>query len=292
MSSTSYGYDVRTERLRVVGLPELLAFLLALGVVCWLAFPRELHSTLRNARLDAVSLSYMQAWLKAKPDDYELRLLMARELIKLGRFSEADAQLAYVAGNDDRYGQEIAWLRLNRDFNRLMTIEPGNRAGTMLHFETAQQLDQQDWSGLDSEQRLRYARMALLLGEVRRAADAYQRIASASMNASFWHEKAAKTLLAHGQYRAAARSHMDAMQASDNYGMRRRYFLAALATLEAGGYHQEALLLASTHERRFYQDKWVLYRLMRLAQAGGNLAQAQRYAIRLLKLPDDGKGTP
>ena len=83
MSSMSYGYNVRTERLRVLGLPELFAFLILIGVVCWMVFPRDLSSSLRSARLDAVTFSYMQAWLKAKPDDHELRLLMALSLIHI-----------------------------------------------------------------------------------------------------------------------------------------------------------------------------------------------------------------
>ena len=37
----SYGYNVRTERLRVLGLPELFAFLILIGVVCWMVFPRD-----------------------------------------------------------------------------------------------------------------------------------------------------------------------------------------------------------------------------------------------------------
>ena len=81
MSSMSYGYNVRTERLRVLGLPELFAFLILIGVVCWMVFPRDLSSSLRSARLDAVTFSYMQAWLKAKPDDHELRLLIDRKSV-------------------------------------------------------------------------------------------------------------------------------------------------------------------------------------------------------------------
>ncbi|WP_290537898.1 hypothetical protein [Alcanivorax sp.] len=50
MSSKSYGYTVRTERLRVLGPTELFACLLLILVVCWLAFPRDLAVTLRNAQ--------------------------------------------------------------------------------------------------------------------------------------------------------------------------------------------------------------------------------------------------
>ena len=113
MSSTSYGYSVDSERRRVIGLTELAALVVLVAVVCWLVFPRDLSDTLRNADLDAVTLSYSTAWLKAKPDDHALRLVLARDLIELGRFAEADKQLDYVAANTVQPSllDELQWLR-------------------------------------------------------------------------------------------------------------------------------------------------------------------------------------
>ena len=79
------------------------------------------------------------------------------------------------------------------------------------------------------------------------------------------------------------------MRASSDPAVSKYYFLEALAALEAGSLHEVALRFASRYEHLYYRDKDVLYRLMRLAQAGGNLAQAQRYAVRLLRLPDSGE---
>ena len=61
MSSKSYGYTVRTERLRVLGPTELFACLLLILVVCWLAFPRDLAVTLRNARLAEIAVGFQAA---------------------------------------------------------------------------------------------------------------------------------------------------------------------------------------------------------------------------------------
>lgn len=201
MSSTSYGYSVRTERLRVVGLPELCAFLILIGVVCWMVFPRELSSSLRSARLDAVTFSYMQAWLKAKPDDHELRLLMARELILQGNFVAADDQLSYVErARNGRYDNQIAWLELRRDFTRLMAITPDDRLGTMLEHDTLAQLRSIDWGALNNDKRVAFADMALALGDVDLAVQAFARLAENAANPSRWHVKSAKVLLAHGRY--------------------------------------------------------------------------------------------
>jgi len=288
MGSKSYGYTVRTERLRVLGPTELLACLLLIVVVCWLAFPRDLATTLRNARLDAVTLSYMQAWLKAKPDDHELRLLMARELIVLGRFGEADVQLDRVEAADAGYQAEVRWLRLQWDFKRLMAMEPELRATSRLQAETLASMRSQDWSILDGDQRRELAEMTLVLGEVEQAVRYYRLLATEAQRPGDWYEKVGRVLLGQGNYLASGLAYGQAMEASGDDAARKQYFLEALAALEAGSLHDEALRFASRYEHLYYQDKEVLYRLMRLAQAGGNLTQAQRYAVRLLRLPNRG----
>jgi len=288
MGSKSYGYTVRTERLRVLGPTELLACLLLIVVVCWLAFPRDLATTLRNARLDAVTLSYMQAWLKAKPDDHELRLLMARELIVLGRFTEADVQLDRVEAANAGYQAEVRWLRLQWDFKRLMAMEPELRAASRLQAETLASMRSQDWSILDGDQRRELAEMTLVLGEVEQAVRYYRLLATEAQRPGDWYEKVGRVLLGQGNYLVSGLAYGQAMEASGDDAARKQYFLEALAALEAGSLHDEALRFASRYEHLYYQDKEVLYRLMRLAQAGGNLTQAQRYAVRLLRLPNRG----
>ncbi|MBD3642686.1 MAG: tetratricopeptide repeat protein [Alcanivorax sp.] len=288
MGSKSYGYTVRTERLRVLGATELLACLLLIIVVCWLAFPRDLAITLRNARLDAVTLSYMQAWLKAKPDDHELRLLMARELIVLGRFDEADVQLDRVEAADAGYQSQVRWLRLQWDFKRLMAMEPELRDASRLQAETLASLRSQNWSTLNGDQRRELAEMTLVLGEVEQAVRYYRLIATEAEHPGDWYEKAGRVLLGQGNYLASGLAYGQAMAASGDPAARKQYFLEALASLEAGSLHDEALRFASRYEHLYYRDKDVLYRLMRLAQAGGNLTQAQRYAVRLLGLNGQG----
>ena len=288
MGSKSYGYTVRTERLRVLGVTELFACLLLIIVVCWLAFPRDLALTLRNARLDAVTLSYMQAWLKAKPDDHDLRLLMARELIVMGRFDEADVQLDRVEAANAGYQSQVRWLRLQWDFKRLMAMEPELRDASRLQAETLASVRSQDWSTLTTEQRRELAEMALVLGEVQQTVRYYRLLATEAERPSDWYEKAGRVLLGQGNYLSSGLAYGEAMEASADATVRRQYFLEALAALEAGSLHDVALRFASRYEHLYYQDKAMLYRLMRLAQAGGNLAQAQRYAVRLLRL--NGRG--
>ena len=59
-----------------------------------------------------------------------------------------------------------------------------------------------------------------------------------------------------------------------------------MATLQAGGYLDQALREARRYERAFLADNEVLFRLMKLAQAAGNAQRAEYYASLLLRLRD------
>ncbi|MCH9782684.1 MAG: hypothetical protein K0U65_02220 [Gammaproteobacteria bacterium] len=289
MSSTSYGYSVDSERRRVIGLTELAALVVLVAVVCWLVFPRDLSDTLRNADLDAVTLSYSTAWLKAKPDDHALRLVLARDLIELGRFAEADTQLDYVAANTSQPSllDQLRWLRARLPFVALMAIAPAERGGSVLSTRARVALSKVQPERLETAQLQRYAEMALILGNLDLAVGAYHLLAVQAPPAWQWHRKAGDALLARGRYARASEEYILAMRAQQG-GAGRADFLKAVTTLQAGGLSGQALDVAARWEGVFLNDSEVLYRLMSLARAAGEGARAQHYAVLLLRLRKDG----
>lgn len=289
MSSTSYGYSVDSERRRVIGLTELAALVVLVAVVCWLVFPRDLSDTLRNADLDAVTLSYSTAWLKAKPDDHALRLVLARDLMELGRFAEADTQLDYVAANTSQPSllDQLRWLRARLPFVALMAIAPAERGGSVLSTRARVALSKVRPERLETAQLQRYAEMALILGNLDLAVSAYHLLAVQAPPAWQWHRKAGDALLARGRYARASEEYILAMRAQQG-GARRADFLKAVSTLQAGGLSGQALGVAARWEGAFLNDSEVLYRLMSLARAAGEGARAQHYAVLLLRLRKDG----
>lgn len=288
MSSTSYGYSVDSERRRVIGLTELAALVVLVAVVCWLVFPRDLSDTLRNADLDAVTLSYSTAWLKAKPDDHALRLVLARDLIELGRFAEADTQLDYVAANTSQPSllDQLRWLRARLPFVALMAIAPAERGGSVLSTRARVALSKVQPERLETAQLQRYAEMALILGNLDLAVGAYHLLAVQAPPAWQWHRKAGDALLARGRYARASEEYILAMRAQQG-GAGRADFLKAVTTLQAGGLSGQALDVAARWEGVFLNDSEVLYRLMSLARAAGEGARAQHYAVLLLRLRKD-----
>jgi len=288
VSSTSYGYSVDSERRRVIGLTELAALGTLVAVVCWLVFPRDLSDTLRNADLDAVTLSYSTAWLKAKPDDHELRLVLARDLIELGRFAEADKQLDYVAANTVQPSllDELQWLRARLPFVALMAMAPAERGGSVLSARARVALAKVQPGRLETAQLQRYAEMALIMGNLDLAVRAYHLLAIQAPPAWQWHRKAGDALLAQGRYARASEEYVLAMRAQQG-ASGRADFLKAVSTLQAGGLPGQALGVAARWEGVFLNDPEVLYRLMSLARAAGDGVRAQHYAVLLLRLRKD-----
>ena len=292
MSSRSYGFSAPHERWRVIGPLELLMLALLVVLVCWLVFSRDLAVTLRNARMDAVTLSYAGSWLQAKPDDYELRLLIAQDLIDLGLLQEATKQLDYVAGYSDQ--RELlnrqAWLRARLPFVALMAVPPEQRPDSPIALEAGAALRRVNPATLNDDEVRRYANMALLLGELDDTVRAYHLLAERQPLPGPWYRQAASDLLAHGRYLAAADEYLLAMESGTDPEQRQADFLQALATLQAGGLLQRALAVGRGRGGAFADQPEVLYRLMNLARAAGDHRQAQFYATRLLRLDANPAG--
>ncbi len=288
MSSKHSASIAVAERRAVITTAELLALGIMVAVVCWLIFPRDLSESLRTARMDAVTLSYSSAWLRAQPNDFSLRLLLAEELIELGRFDEARAQLNYVAAHAerDRFLQKQRWLEARMPFVALMAVPPEQRDESPLHRRARAALAALAPADLDDRQLERYAEMALILDQLDRAVAAYHRLAERQNNPAEWYQRAGRAFLAQGRYPEAAGEFLLAMEARSSAAGARDDFLTAMATLQAGGYLDRALQEARRHESRFLGDNEVLFHLMKLAQAAGDGERAEYYATRLLRLRD------
>ena len=292
MSLADYGYSARTERWRVIRPVELGGLGLLVMLVCWLVFPRQLATTLRAARMDAVTLSYAESWLRARPEDYELRLLVARDLIELGLTEEAAAQLDYVASHTRRreWLDQRAWLAARLPFVAYMAVAPSERAGHPLGEEATRAFEAVDPGTLDAPSLRDYAAMAEALARPAAAVRAFHLIADRSDDRAVWYREAARIWLAQGRYGASAEERLRAMDAEPDADRRREDFLQALATLQAGSLFDQAMAVARRRAPAYRDQPEVLYRLMNLARASGDARQARYFAALLLELavPEEG----
>lgn len=283
---TSYGFNVARERLRTSGPMELIAGVALIAAVCWLVFPRNLVSSLRQAPVDAVTLSYTDNWLRAKPDDYALRLLLANRLVDMGLLDRARAQLGYIRTHttDPQWRAPQRWLSARLAFGQLMALPPAARTASPLESEVRRDFVAIDPRDLDDDQLEQYADMAINLGRPAAAVQAFNLIAGSRPQPAFWYRKGAAVLLSRGLYREAADQYLRAEKAEPDHAGARRDFLDAVGTLQAGNLLPAALDLARRQRGPFMGDQEVLYRLMNLARAADDHGQAQFYAERLLQL--------
>ncbi|MHB8848904.1 MAG: tetratricopeptide repeat protein [Burkholderiales bacterium] len=111
-SASVADWQTQVSRPRLISPVSLAGLILAVGVVLVLLFPqRRLSEQIRsNPVIDEVSLQYMRNLLATEPDNYELRLDMARDYAVLGQYARALKTLQPLDSNPDRRWREAACL--------------------------------------------------------------------------------------------------------------------------------------------------------------------------------------
>ncbi len=91
MSLPRSGFPAAPERLRFATTGQILGFGLMTSLIFMVIYPEQsLQRHLeRSAHTDNVSIAYLLAWLRAKPDDHYLRLLLAQRFFDKGQISES-----------------------------------------------------------------------------------------------------------------------------------------------------------------------------------------------------------
>ena len=285
MSLETYGYSAQNKRIKLISKSELLAFVMLVFIVCWLIFPRDLSLTLRDSELDAVSKQYIEIWLQAKPDDVQLRILLAQGLIHLGQLEQASQHLKIIQKSHKKsIAAQGYWLHAQLEFERLMAIQPADRREHLLWAISKQALSYVDYRILEPKEIAQYIRMSLLLGFTKDAFSA----------ASYWLQTnnpdsqeitvIADSFAAYQSHSAAASLYIQALIKTQNPEQKSVYFLFALASYQAGSLFGGGTELIQRFARLFLDDEKILYRIVQFARAADNHALASFYASHLMGL--------
>lgn len=98
----------------------------------------------------------------------------------------------------------------------------------------------------------------------------------------FWKERLAQHHLQLGHYKSASDIYVLLLQHSDDYEEKKRYFLAAVETLQAGGHLNTMALSAKQYEQLFIHDIGIQKRLIQFYLAADRLDLAENVAKELL----------
>lgn len=217
--------------------PWLIGTLGALiGLALALMFPRERLEArlLEGGKVDALSVAYLEAWLRVRPNDGEFLSVLAAQYVRTGRLDEAEAMLNRMrALHDKSLEREALLLEIAIREQRAYALPPNDpqRASILndLRGLLKQALDYR-WTAAELEILAGKAR-ALDQGAI--AVQLYQRLAKQDVaRAAQWQARTAEIALGVGEYRAAAAANFAAQ--------------ASAATSSPGSRHCRAAICSTT----------------------------------------------
>jgi len=286
--------DKPTERTRFIRPLTLLIITGVLVLALVLLFPARRyltlsHSTEGQVSPSNVSITYLEALLKANPADERLRLNLARELAAAGNIPYALEVMEPLASSRDTntlwlYNQ-ITW----QAFNALEAGDPrrAERRGELIAQMSA--IEQRE--DLSTEQLETLARRWLSLEKPVPAAKLYERLGEqGAENAYAWYAEAGRWWLAADNAQRSARAWQSAFEVANDESRRRD---AALAALDAAQQTNDgsSLTMAARFIEAYPQDPTFLDIGIEMALANNRLAQAQQWSHRYVALrPDDEQG--
>jgi hypothetical protein len=264
-----------------------LGLLVAGGLA--LTFPyRDLETRIaRETRaVDPLQVEYLRLWLRARPDEHGLRMLLARQLAEIGDYAGARAELrALPRGADPQAAARIALLEIDIGLRETYALAQDDPRRALLLAELRAQLDAMTRVAWPASIDVELAERAAQAGAFDAALFWHERLLArdAQLSANAW-EAAARRIAALGAPELAARLYFRAQSVATRRDEKRRLFVAALRTLEGAGLYDAALAAAEVQIGVLGNDTATLEFLTRFALAANRPDIAQRYATRLLRL--------
>jgi tetratricopeptide (TPR) repeat protein len=258
---------------------EIATLAVMVAALLFLLFPgRDFENPRFLARPDQLSVAVLRGWLRAHPDQDDVRVLLARQLLALGRLDEARDTLALLPGRADARGGGARLLALAIDRARLNALAPGDPARRKLQDD----LGRVAVGLIPSVDRIDdladLADLVLGLGDPAAAVQAYQRLANLDQaHAVGWLEKAGRWSYAADRPADAARAYTAAAVAAIDAADGARLSREALRALLAANQGKAAMTVAQGLVDHHPADEGVLAPAIRLALAVGDLDSARRW---------------
>jgi hypothetical protein len=270
---------------------QILGFGFAVGLALLTTFNgQHLVQRLTDSRSnDAVSLAYLRIWVKAKPDAYHLRLVLARHELSQGNLQNAEAVLTPILNASDVESDDLiqAWLlMLNISKQEMWRLRPDTPPFAQAKQKYLQQLRTVAAFPWSRSQTQLFAQQASALGDSNLSFTLYTQLIKAHPchNLS-WYDLVAKANLSKSRYKNAADTYFSASSCPQDPVQQRNYIVTGLKTLQSGGLFNDSMLSSEKYYGVLSADRKSLMYITKLALASGRPDLAEKYTSRLLQQP-------
>jgi tetratricopeptide (TPR) repeat protein len=280
---------VRTDPPRLAPMVQILGFGFAVGLALFAAFNSQnlvQRMTTSNGN-DAISLAYLRIWIRAKPDEYHLRLVLARHEFLQGNLKRAEDAITPILKADDVDHIDLIdaqLLMLDIRKQELWRLKPNTESYIQAHAQYLKQLRQVTRYPWDFVHQKNFAQTAISSGDVKLSYELYSKLIKKHPCYNLkWYEIIAQINLSRAHYSDAANSYFLASACSKNLIDKRTNIITGLQALQSGNRMNEAMLASENHFDILQSDPEALQFLAKLALASNRPDLAEKYVSRLLQ---------
>lgn len=288
-----YLADVVYRRLKLFTRWEVIGFFFSFALYLIMVYPhQDLQDRLadRVGQSDPLATEYIRAFLQADPNNQALRLALARRLMENRAFyGEVRSLLGalYAQDNVDIRNQ-AHWIELAMLEQELFATKRDSLDYPKALDKYRHQLLVLLGQDLDPDQLLLLGQKAQSAGIYQVALLAYRKVGATPHLPSQKYEAAAAALRGFGEYAESADLYFRAMNGTKSMGLKRKYFVEAMRTLQGGGLYKQMILASERYSSLFANDTETLIFLTRQMQAADRIDLALPFVKMLMRLDDKG----
>ncbi|CAM2153387.1 polysaccharide biosynthesis protein PelB [Pararobbsia alpina] len=282
--------DRAIVRVRARVLSPWLLMLLALAVVGVLAaaYPRNTlqQRLLESDKPNALSVAYLEAWLRVAPDDHDFIGVLAAQYLRVGRFDDAERLAQRMARSGDaELVRSAVLVQAGVEEARAYGMLEDNPARPAAMDRLRAAFDEAATFKWRAGELRVLAQRSTAAGANRAALAFYQQLATVDHDTSLDSQMhIAQLALGSQAYDVAAQAYFSAQSASADLDTQRKYFMAALAAYQAGGLLDQALADGDKHLGRLSRDPQTIAAMLNLARAANRPDMIRHYAKALSDL--------
>lgn len=273
-----YVADKPEVRERFMSLFTVLAIFLITVLTLFVFFPAgSLVASLQTGKPSMVTAAYLKNIVAANPSNQKMRLIYIRQLISLGEFFDANVALKPLMKSAAVAGQAkvLQYLLLRQ---RMYAAEPGTLARLALEKALSKVIKSMVDIKVPYNDLLIITRDATYLKMTDLAGFFLEQVRNDKRNLSVQQAvRYAKEALAIMQYKLSAKFYFLAQRKSKSIVVKRRYFLAALRSLQMSGRSKLAVELGKKNIGALADDRVSTQELAKIALQSDAAKEAQKF---------------